>query len=105
MLHIYRNIKNKKLQTNIIPAGQDVEHTNMITTKRVYGHMITKNRAYARSTFKLLLFYKIGFDYDLYTNMIRKKNTNMITKTNTNIKIKFKKKAKIYLPFKGRIKI
>ena len=42
MLHIYRNIKkNKKLQTNIIPAGQDLEQTN-ITKERVYGHMITK---------------------------------------------------------------
>ena len=62
MLHIYRNIKNKKLQTNIIPVGQDLERTNMITKKRVYGHIITKNRTYTESTFKLLLFYKIYFD-------------------------------------------
>ena len=30
MLHIYRNIKNKKLQTNIIHLGQDLKQTNMI---------------------------------------------------------------------------
>ena len=29
--------------------------------RRTYRHMITKNRAYARLTFKLLLFYKINF--------------------------------------------
>ena len=62
MLHVYRNIKNKKLQTNIIPADQDLEHVNMITKKRVYGHMITKNQTYTESTFKLLLFCKIDFD-------------------------------------------
>ena len=93
MLHIYRNIKKiKKLQTNIIPAGQDLEQTN-ITKERVYGHMITKNRTYARSTFKLLLFYRIDFDYDLYINMILNKNTNLITKKkNTNMTIIFLKK-------------
>ena len=42
MLHNYRNIK-KKLQTDIIPAGQDLEHTNMITKKHVqtYDHKET----------------------------------------------------------------
>ena len=42
MLHIYRN---KKLQTNIVHADQDLELTNMITKKRAYMHMITKNQA------------------------------------------------------------
>ena len=67
--------------------------------------MITKN---ARSTFKLLLFYRIDFDYDLYINMILNKNTNLITKKkNTNMTIIFLKKikTKIYPPFKRRVKI
>ena len=34
MLYIY--IKNKKLQTNIIHAGQDLEPTNIIIKKRAY---------------------------------------------------------------------
>ena len=68
----------------------------MITNKHVHRHIIIKNQMYVGSNFKLLLFYKIDFDKDLYTNMITKKYTN--------IKIKFLKKnlnKKYTRPLKG----
>ena len=89
MLHIY--IK-KKITNQHYTCGS-TSRTDKYDYKETSIRALWLQRTKCMpSTFKWLLFYKIDFDKDLYTDMIKKKNTNIIMKKNTNMKMKFKKK-------------
>ena len=75
MLYIY--IKNKKLQTNIIHAGQDLEPTNIITKKWAYEQYDYKELIVCRQLLNDYYFIK---QILIYTDMITNKNTNIIIK-------------------------